>query len=286
LNAFDGTGKRSYQLGQEAAQWAETVYDHPALIVMSAGLDNDGEQLVSGIVDTTNGEAPLFGCAAGYDPAMVPDNPKTTVFTSTQLFTHGVVALVFDPDIIEVKGVAASGWKGVGTPKSITKAVANVIYRIDDEPALDVIDRYLNIGGDPELAVEYPLIWKRDDGSSVMRAVVSINADKSVVYGGAVPEGAKVRFGMPPGFEIAEHAIDHMSIFSKQVPHADAMVLFSCRARHLALGPMVNDEISAIRKLWEVPLVGSFTFGEIGPGLHERCDYQNYTIVAVLIDEK
>ena len=47
-----------------------------------------------------------------------------------------------------------------------------------------------------------------------------------MVYGGTVPEGSKVRFSMPPGSEIMDHAIEQMSEFNQQIPRADAIVLF------------------------------------------------------------
>jgi hypothetical protein len=91
---------------------------------------------------------------------------------------------------------------------------------------------------------------------------------------------------MPAGPEVIDHAIKEISEFKQQAPQAEAIVLFSCVSRHLAFGPMVEDEISAVRKLWEVPLAGFFTYGEIGPGLLGRCDYHNNTLVPVLIYKK
>jgi hypothetical protein len=282
LNAFDGEGKTSNQVGQSVAEWAKTIYDNPAFMVMSAGLRADGEQIVNGIIDTMGCQVPLFGGLAGDDLRM----QGTFVFSASQVIANGVLALIFDRNAIELQGIAASGWKGIGTPKTITKAEGNIVYRIDDEPTLDMYNKYLNIGDDPMLAAEYPLLLIRDDGSFVLRAAFVVNEDKSIVYAGTVPEGAKVRFSMPPGSEIIDHAIEQASKFNQQIPRSDAIVLFSCKARHLALGPMVEDEISAVHKLWKVPLVGFFTYGEIGPVPQGRCDFHNYTLVPVLINEK
>ena len=283
LNVFDGEGKTSYQVGQSVAEWAKPIYDDPAQMVMSAGMRADGQQIVRGIIDTMEREVPLFGGLAATEVGTIPD---TFAFSASQVLANGVVALVFDRNVIELKGTAASGWKGIGTPKTITKAEGNIVYRIDDEPALDVYKKYLNVGDEVWLAAEYPLILIRDDGSSVMRAAMAPNEDKSIVYAGTVPQGAKVRFSMSPGSEIIEHAVEQMSEFNQQIPRSDAIVLFSCIARHMALGPMVEDEISAIHKLWKVPLVGFFSFGEIGTGPEGKCDFHNYTLVPVLIQEK
>ncbi|MGD9321778.1 MAG: FIST N-terminal domain-containing protein, partial [Desulfobacteraceae bacterium] len=277
-----GEGRTSYQVGQSTAEWAKTVYDNPALIVMTAGLFTNGDQIVNGITDTMDRQVPLFGGRSGDDLRL----QETFVFSGAQAISNGVVALIFDQSIIDLQGIAVSGWKGIGTPKTITKAEGNIVYEIDNEPVLDVYNKYLNIGDDIQLALEYPLLLIRDDGTFVMRVPATLNEDKSMVYGGTMPEGSKVRFSMPPGFEVIDHAIEQMSEFHQQIPESDAIVLFSCKARHMALGPMVEDEISAVHKLWEVPMVGFFTYGEIGPVPQGRCDFHNHTLVPVLINEK
>jgi hypothetical protein len=282
LNIFDGEGKSSYELGQSVAEWAKTVYDNPALMVMTAGLFTNGDEIVNGITDTMNRQVPLFGGRSGDDLRL----QETFVFSASQAISNGVVALIFDQNTIHLQGVAVSGWKGIGTPKTITKAEGNIVYEIDNEPVLDVYNKYLNIGHDIRLALEYPLLLIRDDGTFVMRVAATLNEDKSMVYGGTMPEGSKVRFSMPPGFEVIGHAIEQISEFHQQIPKSDAIVLYSCKARHMALGPMVEDEISAVHKLWEVPMVGFFTYGEIGPVPQGRCDFHNHTLVPVLIKEK
>ena len=282
LNIFDGEGKTSYQVGQSAAEWAKTVYDNPAIMVMTAGLSTNGDQVVNGITDTMDRQVPLFGGRSGDDLRM----QETFVFSASQAISNGVVALIFDQNAIHLQGIAVSGWKGIGTPKTITKAEGNIVYEIDNEPVLDVYNKYLNIGDDIQLALEYPLLLIRDDGTFVMRVATALNEDKSIIYGGTMLEGSKVRFSMPPGFEVMDHAIEQISEFHQQIPKSDAIVLYSCIARHAALGPMVEDEISALHKLWEVPLVGFFTYGEIGPVSQGRCDFHNHTLVPVLIKEK
>jgi len=282
LNIFDGEGKTSYQVGQSVAEWAKTVYDNPALIVMTAGLFTNGDQIVTGITNTINRQVPLFGGRAGDDLRL----QETFVFSVSQAISNGALALIFDQSAINLHGIAVSGWKGIGTPKTITKAEGNIVFEIDNEPILDVYNKYLNISDDIQLALEYPLLLLRDDGTFVMRVSTTLNEDKSMVYGGTMPEGSKVRFSMPPGFEVIDHAIEQMSEFHQQIPKSDAIVLFSCKARHMALGPMVEDEISAIHKLWGVPMVGFFTYGEIGPVPPGRCDFHNHTLVPVLINEK
>jgi hypothetical protein len=286
LGMFDGKDKSSLQIGQSVAEWAKNVYDNPAFMVVSGGIRANGEHIVNGIIDEMGRQVPLFGGLAGDDLRL----QETFAFDGSRVTSNGVMALIFDGNVIGLQGVAFSGWKAIGTSKTVTRAAGNIVYEIDHEPALDVYKKYLDVGDDPtgavSLAAEYPLVLNRDDGSSVIRAPFNINQDKSLVYAGSVPEGAKVRFGMAPGIEIVDHAIEQMSEFKGQTPRSDAMVLFSCKARHMALGPMVEDEVSAVHKLWDVPMVGFLTYGEIGPALHGGCDFHNHTLVPVLIYEK
>lgn len=285
LGAFDAQGIASYQVGQSVAEWAKSVYDEPAFMVVSAGLRADGEQIVNGIVEEMGSQTPLFGGLAGDDLRM----QETFVFSASQVIADGVLALIFDRNAIELQGMAASGWQGVGTPKTVTRAEGNVVYTIDNQPAMDVYEKYLGTimwSTEHILTAEYALLLMRDDGSSVLRVALLANEDRSMVYAGTVPKGAKVRFSIAPGYEIIDHAIEQFSVIKQRIPEADAIVLFSCKARHFALGPMVEDEISAVRKMWNVPLVGLFTYGEIGPNMQGRCDFHNQTLSLVLIQAK
>lgn len=281
LNIFDGEGKASYQIGQSVAEWAKTVYDNPALMVMTAGLLTNCDQVINGIVDTMDRQVPLFGGCSGDDLRL----QETFVFSVSQTISNGVAALIFDQSTINLQGVAVSGWKGIGTPKTITKSEGNIVYEIDNEPVLDVYNKYLSIGDDIQLAIEYPLLLIRDDNTFVMRTSGAINEDKSIVYMGTMAEGSKVRFSMPPGLEVIDYAIEQISEFHQQIPKSDAILLISCKARHVAFGPMVEDEISTVHKLWKVPIVGFFSYGEIGPVPQGRCDFHNNTLVPVLITD-
>ena len=72
--------------------------------------------------------------------------------------------------------------------------------------------------------------------------------------------------------------------FHQEESDADFMLLFSCMARHLALGPMVSDEIKHAFDKWGKPVVGFFTYGEIGMSKN-TCNFYNQTYTLVKITE-
>jgi hypothetical protein len=282
INMFDGKDKTHNELSRSMAEWGKTAYPEPAYMVVISGFLTEGDEIIGGIIQTMGRQIPLFGGQAGNEVF----SRETLVFDSTQVLSEGACVLVFNQAVIELQGVATSGWIGIGTTKTITKSQGNLVYEIDNQPAVDIYKQYLGLDDDVLVAAEYPLLLQRDDESYVVRAAWDMNDDGSIAYSGTVQEGAKVRFSMPPGLDIVDHSIDQISEILQRDSVPDAIVLFSCKARHLALGPLIERELSAIRELWNVPMVGFFTFGEIGPHPNGLCDFHGTAIVPVLIREK
>jgi hypothetical protein len=165
-----------------------------------------------------------------------------------------------------------------------------VVFSIDGAPALDTYKKYLDIRDVdlPGIGMEYPLQVLRDDGTHVLRAVVGVDYDRhALIFAGAVPQGAQVKFSSSPGFETVDHARRDFETFAKAGgPPPDLMIFFSCIARHAALGPMVEDEIRSAQRIWNAPGLGFFTYGEIGKNLVGRCDFYNETCALVLLRVK
>jgi len=283
VSVFDGGGLSSLELGEKAGNWAREFHGSPSVLVMASGHHTLGEHIVKGLLQAVGDKANLYGCMAAHDPAIIRKDPKTFVFSDTRVSSHGVITLAFNPDMVSVNGIAAGGWKGIGTPKIISRATGNTVHTIDDTPALDVINRYLRIGDDPEMAAEYPLLWEKEDGTWAMRTIIGILPDKSIVLSGSFPENAKVRFGMSPGTDIIAHTMERLSEFQKETKEGDALILFSCRARLLSLGPMIKEEIKAVQDIWQLPMAGFFTNGEFGPKQNKCCSFYNQTLVSVLL---
>jgi hypothetical protein len=48
----------------------------------------------------------------------------------------------------------------------------------------------------------------------------------------------------------------------------------------------MEDEAGKIRDIWNKPLIGFFTYGEIGTAKDSVCDFHNATCSMVLLEEK
>jgi hypothetical protein len=286
IGLIDGSAASAFELGEKVGVWAAGTFAKPSMLIGSAGMTVDGEQLTRGILSQFSQPIPLFGGLAGDDCQF----KETLVFSATQSTSHGVVCLSFDAEHIQVAGIAASGWQAVGAPKKITKSAGNVVFEIDGVPVIEAYERYLGgmkTAASALAASTFALQLIRPEGYSVLRAGLVIDHDKgAIVYGGSVPEGSTVRFSSPPGTTIIKEAQQVMSAYRERQHAADALVLFSCKGRHLALGPAIEDEIEHMQKLWNAPLAGYCSYGEIGYNEEGFCDFYNDTCVLVTLTEK
>jgi hypothetical protein len=285
LSSFMGTDKSSFQLGQEIGGWAAGCFETPAILLLASGIETDGELLVRGVQAVAGEDISMFGGLAGDDAKF----SNTAVFSDGKTEYNGAIALALDLKHYEVNGIATSGWESIGADKTVTRSRGNVVYTIDHEPALDVYKDYLNVRDEdlPGIGIEYPLLIKKPGRSDIIRAVLNVDpVQKSLIFAGSVPEGAVVTFSSSPGFEILDFTREKIREFNQANTEADLLVLFSCMARHLALGPSVSEEIGEAWNRWKIPLIGFFTYGEIGNNCSTSCDFHNQTYTLVAIKQK
>ncbi len=274
----------SFDFGKEVGNFIANQFNKSSVIVGASGLDLDGQRFVEGIKKNAGDNLIMFGGLAGDDGKF----KETFVFNETTISNSGATLVVFDNEKIKLSGMATSGWVGLGMDLTVTKSKGNIVYTVDNKPALDVYLEYLNIDVSdmPLIGLEYPLLIKRDDNIDALRAVTGINKeDRSLLFAGSVPEGSTVMFSSSPGFEVIDGTKSKVLEFAENNPESDLFLLFSCIARHLALGPMVEDEISLVTEKWNVPVTGFFTYGEIGTNPGKTCDFYNQTYTLVSIKE-
>lgn len=261
------------KMANQLGDFGLKTFQKPAFIISQASLMIQSNEIIDGIIEKTGHDVTIAGGIAGEHI-----NYTSTVFTNNKICDYGLLALVFDNERIVVKGEAVSGWKAVGTEKTITKSEGRRIFTIDNQRAIDVVKKY--IGDDiiddtlnqnqsetsVRINTSYPIQVKRAGYSPLLVAITEYNPkDGSVLSTNALPAGTTFRFSLPPDFEITETVAEtSRNIKEKELPDADAMVVFSCIGRYLMLGPMASIEIEGLAKTWEKPTVGFYSLGEFG----------------------
>src|SRR5690606_4983302 len=129
------------------------TFTNPAFIIATGGVSLDGEQIVEGIIQgfgksrsSSGREVTIFGGMAGDEMAL--DSP--IVFTNGKSKDNAILTLIIDEDKIDVRGIATCGWKAIGTTNTVTKSEGNIVYTIDDKPALDMLMNYLGVEIQPD----------------------------------------------------------------------------------------------------------------------------------------
>jgi hypothetical protein len=285
--------ERNYRdVAKGIAQKAKSEFTNPAFLISGSHMETDAEQLLFGFEDVVGKEVNVYGGMASDDYTFT----EQFVFTNGRESKQGIIALALDEDKIIIKGKATCGWKAVGTEKTVTKSEANHVYTVDDVPVLDLTAKYgglqnvspENSGLLLEIAANLPLQLQREKGDPVMRPGLVIDwNDRSYICSGSVPQGSKVRFSIPPDFDVMEKVIEGIEeLKASEMPEADAVVIFSCAGRILAFGPMMNMEIEGVRKIWNVPMAGMFSNAELGRATGGNLEMHNLTTCCVALKEK
>ncbi len=282
------------------------TFSNPAFIIANSGVSLDGEPFVEGIIQgfgkssSPDSEVTIFGGKAGDDLAL----ESTFVFTNGRNSNSALVALIIDEDKIDVEGIATCGWKAIGTIKTVTKSEGNIVYTIDDKPALDMLMNYLGVeiklDGNKEVVSflsswYYPLQVERENADPVIRTAMFANREeRSLICSGKVPQGSKIRFSLPPDFDSIDTVVaDCKGIKENAQQQVDALIMFSCVSRYLSFGDVMKEEIEQVQKIWDAPMAGFFSYGEYGKSLPAgqagktgKYDYHNNTCCLVVLKEK
>ena len=180
--------------------------------------------------------------------------------------------------------------------KTVTKSTGNIVYTIDDRPALDIVMKYLGVDIDLDsgkdvvthIGAYYPLQLERENMAPVMRTAMFANKeDRSLICAGNVPQGSKVRFSLSPDFDVIDKVVAECTeLKNEQIQDADAMIMFSCISRYLSFGVMTGEEIEQVKNVWDAPMVGFFSYGEFGKSKSGKHEFHNNTCCVVVLKEK
>ena len=277
-----------YQATRTVAQFAKNQYEQPGILVVSGGFIN-AQEIVEGINSCLDAQIPIYGGLAGDDLEMI----RTFAFTNELITDGGAAFLILDTEKIKLQGLAISGWKPVGGLNEITRAEGNKVYEINNEPAFDVFSRYFglsdsNTKSDKLITIQtnYPFQILREGGHSILRSPLLVNEEeRTITLAAAVEEGSQFRFSNSPGFEVIDQTVQEFGKLQEAIPESDAVILFSCKGRHGAFGPMLNDEISGIYNYWKKPLIGFLSYGEIGNMGNGICEFHNETCALAILKE-
>ena len=263
-----------------------------AIYILSDGLNVNGSALIKGIRSTIGNDVIISGGLAA-DGA----NFKNTFVLIDGVPTEKAISgVAFYGDRIQVISSANGGWEPFGPVRKITKASANLVYELDNKPALALYKEFL---GDqakklPASALLFPLYLGSGPESTnrkIVRTILSVDETaQTMTFAGDMPVGTEVRL-MHAGHEkliqaaetVAQKNFTQLSQSSKTLS-----LVVSCVGRRLVLGEQTEFEVKAVFDQLPKDAIqtGFYSYGEIGKSETGLCDLHNQTMTITTIQEK
>ena len=259
------------------------------VFIVSDGSFINGSQLTKGMNSASKDNLLITGGLCGDDARF----EKTLSSYNEQPKQGEIVAIGFYSDSLEVSFSIYGGWTPFGPERIVTKSEGNILYELDNKPALDLYKKYLGEKSKelPSAALLYPLNVKIDnEKQSIVRSILNIDEENNtMILAGDIPENAKVQLMMTNVDNIAnasERAATQALSYRKNKP--ELAILMSCIGRKLVLDQRIEEEIDEVYALVgkETTLCGFYSYGEIAP-FHEEvsCQLHNQTMTVTLLSE-
>ena len=261
------------------------------VLVLAEGLDINGSEFVEGLTQQLPRGVNLTGGLAGDGTRF----GETLVFHEGVPCKRAVAALGLYGSRLQIGYGSLGGWDAFGPERLITKSTGNVLYELDERPALGLYKQYLgeHAAGLPATGLQFPLSIRTDDSEkAVVRTILAVDEDaQSLTFAGDIPEGAYARLmkanldRLIDGAAGAARASGPPS--ESGVP--DLALLISCVGRKLVLRQRAEDEVEAVRAVLGsgAALAGFYSFGEISPfAPGAACELHNQTMTVTTFAER
>jgi len=256
------------------------------LFLLAPGLIN-GSDIVNGIELDKN--ITISGGLAG-------DSHK---FKSTYVFLNEnngddlAIVVGFYGDSIHTAIGCETGWKEFGAKRIVTKSYKNIVYEIDNKPAIELYEKYLSdkIDSLPNSALRFPLSIKRksNDKNEAIRVMMNINEDKSLVFAGDIEEGSIVRLMKTNVHNILNGAFLSAKKIRPYNNKPSLALTISCSARRNVLKQFSDEEIEIVQDILtsSTQVIGFYSYGEIAPFSNELSEslLHNQTMTITVIYE-
>lgn len=256
--------------GSAFGNFIKQSFDQPAVYSLIASKSIETDLLIKEIQELNDLSIPLYG-------GLAMDNlkfEKYTVFNNAGMSHNGLVAVVFDRSKVDLVGDAYSGWESLGLTHTVTASVGNELFEIDGQAAADVFLGYFNYfdveklsrGEEVEFSVgNHPIMVDEDTGAQSIKSPVELDIEKkSLKFYSSIPVGTKFKFCTMPDISISEKLVDRLESLKSDFGVMDGIIVTSCVGRNLTLGPFFEDEIKSIFDIWNIPMTGFLSGGEIG----------------------
>lgn len=266
------------ELGEKLLYGCKNVRRNLSVIFSNINT-TESSNLITGLQEKLGKSFPLIG-------ASIPkslDHKENSLYFNSEVLNNAACGILWGGKLSFNLGVE-HGWQALGKPRYVTRSAADTVNEIDGAPAVNLYKEYF-AKEIPELKKElkrisvfYPLgIRISDKKEYLLRSVLSIKNDGSLVFQGEVPEGSSIRLMisskescLASARRAAQTAVKNMG--DKKIKFA---LVLSSLSRYLLLGRQAAQEIKITQEVLgeDVPFAGIYTSAE-----HAPLDFLNYSL--------
>ncbi len=258
------------------------------IFILSDGLYMNGSALVRGINRVS--PVPVSGGMAG-DGARFQE---TWVIADDEPKQKRVVAVGFYGEGLTISSGSFAGWSEFGADRLVTRSEGNVLYELDNQPALDLYKTYL---GDyaqdlPNSGLRFPLsIRAQEDDPEIIRTLLAIDEEaRSITFAGDIPEGYTARLMKPDNDVLIDGAGKAAEMIERANDKTALALVVSCLGRKVVMNQLVDEELEEVQSILgdNVQLSGYYSYGEIAPSKRNElsCDLHNQTMTLTVVYEE
>ncbi len=243
--------------GEKIVKEASKIKDVKAVEILLPGTEFD-TQIILDELSKLGDDIAVFG---GYSGGHNLEESKHFIFDGDGIDYDAIYAIVYSGKDLHINVDKSAGWEKLGMPFKITKADGNRLVEIDNNPAVEVYEKYLKITDRDSFAeetFEFPLAaWQ--DNEELLRHTITVEDDGTLVLAGYVSEGMDVylSYGNPDSvINMVNNRLIAMEEFSPE-----AILLYSCSVRKAFWEDFAEIEIKPFEDI--APVSGFYTWGEV-----------------------
>jgi hypothetical protein len=290
---FSGLKENSHNAGENIGKLIHSLGVDPnankLLLLFPDGLTLNATGLYKGINEGLGSSIDIVGGTSGNDFHLT----TTQQICNQEVTSDGVSGLLLYGDFtynIEV----SHGSKPMGSYKTITKSEKNIIYEIDNEPAIDFLIKLIGEDNLTDiLSMNIIAIGESFEGKgyledTIIRAILGFDREKkSIRIGTSIAAGTRIRMTRRNRNKVKVETQNMAKRLLRRVKEPDnaLFLYFNCASRGSILYGNVDEDISNLREILgsNRDLSGFFCFGEIAPVGRENF-FHNFTGVLIGIE--
>ncbi|KTC96689.1 FIST signal transduction protein [Legionella feeleii] len=288
--------EESLRAGAQLAKSLHQNQNPKGIFVLSDGLNVNGSELIKGLNRNSANEVTITGGLAG-DGA---DFKNTWIIYDGQIIDHCIGAVGLYGDQIHVGHGSRGGWDIFGPERRITRSKGNILYELDNQPALKLYKTYLGDRASelPAAGLLYPLAIRNPsnpDSQHIVRTILGIDeTSQSLTFAGDLPQGYYAQL-MRANFDRliesadeAGEAANNILFKNNRLNQQPVLAIdISCVGRRLLLGGRAEEETETTFQ--SIPSgslqIGFYSYGELSPLTVGNCELHNQTMTITTLLE-